>query len=73
MDFFEFNKKIEGKDVKLFVEKLVGKELPISENKKSKLIKYEGETFAFEKDLSDNEKEYFKEYLQDEIIKYLNE
>ncbi len=73
MDFFEFNKKIEGKDVKLFVQKLVGNELPISETEKSKLIKYGGETFAFEKDLSEIEIEYFKEYLQDEIIKYLND
>lgn len=67
MNLLEAQEKAENLSVKSILENLKGQDVPISNNQKLKLLDVSNDEFTFERDLTDKELSFFREWIKEKI------
>lgn len=71
----DMQKRLKSLDVNKITQKLKGKEVPVSSSEKIKLLDVTKDNFTFERDITDKEKDHFRDwlkgYVQSEMKKHL--
>jgi hypothetical protein len=67
MNFKEAQQNAENFNVEKILKKLIGSLVPLSKDGSCKLLNVTKDDFQFERDLSDDEIVYFKEWLKEHI------